>query len=333
MRFIHPLIHSAPEWRGRGGARIFRRPRSGGRRIVNKRVERASSQSVRIGSEEHKRLFCGSFIESHNPFRPEQILWPELDPEALARLRSLPIWNEAVRTETSTALEVQTLGRVEPDPLLAKAISLQGYEEGRHATVLRLLTARYGIQVEPFPEPDPPKDPIWRFVRTGYGECLDSFFAFGLFAVGKRSRFFPDALIDIFDPIMQEEARHILFLVNWVAYLRARTSLPARPLFVARQAAAVAGQLLEHARNAASFGKGKSQEGFSMKGHSAFESLSARGFFELCLAENDRRLSLYDPRLVRPALVPSTVRSVIRVLPRGSGNGDRTTAGGEEANS
>lgn len=40
-----------------------------------------------------------------------------------------------MRTETATALEVQTLGEREPDPVLAQAIALQGYEEARHAAV------------------------------------------------------------------------------------------------------------------------------------------------------------------------------------------------------
>lgn len=271
-----------------------------------------------IGSEEHKRAFCRSFVETHVPFRPADIAWPNLDAASLARLSALPIWNEAVRTEAETALKVQTLGAAEPDPILAEAIALQGYEEGRHAEILRRLTRRYGIAVAAFPPPRPPRSPRWEFVSTGYGECIDSFFAFGMFALGRRSRYFPDPLIDIFEPIMQEEARHILFVVNWVAYLRARTPWAARPAFDARRLWSFARQIAEHARHALRVGREGSQEGFTMTSRGAFESLPARSFLELCLAENGRRLAAYDARLLRPRLVPAAVRLALRVAPRRS---------------
>jgi hypothetical protein len=266
-----------------------------------------------VGSAEHKRLLCEEFVRTHRAFEPEDIRWPDLDAEGLRRLKALPIWNEAIKTEAFTALEVQTLGRVESDPVLAGAIDLQGYEEGRHAAILRLLTNHYGIPVDPFDPPQPPEDPLWAFMSTGYAECLDSFFAFGLFAMGKRSQYFPAELIDIFDPIMQEEARHILFIVNWAASLRARTAAALRPVFDARRAWTIGKQLIGHARMATRMGGDESQQGFTMN-HGAFGELSARSFLELCLAENDRRLAPYDARLLRPTLVPSSVRFALRFL-------------------
>jgi len=273
---------------------------------------------IAIGSEAHKELLCRTFIETHRPFRPQDIQWPDLDSESLSRLKALPIWNEAVKTEAETALKVQTLGKVEPDPVLAEAIALQGYEEGRHAAILRLLTERYAIRVEPFAESEPPRDPVWTFMRTGYGECIDSFFAFGLFAIGRESGIFPAALIDIFEPIMQEEARHILFLVNWAAYLRARTALPQRPFFDLRRAWKIGQELVGHAIHAAQMGKGEgeSEEGFTMTSHAEFGDFSARSFLDRCLSENDRRLALYDERLIRPRLVPAAVRFALKILPR-----------------
>lgn len=277
---------------------------------------------IRVGSDEHKRLFCRVFVDTHDPYRPDEIAWPELDPESLARLQGLPVWNEAVKTETATALKVKTLGDAEGDPVLKEAISLQGYEEGRHAEVITLLTQRYGVAVAPFPPPEPPKDPVWAFVRTGYGECLDSFFAFGLFAIGRRSGFFPDALIDIFEPIMQEEARHILFLVNWAAYVRAQTPLLLRPAFDLRRAWNIAAQAIDRARGAMAMSGGRTgsgepvpQDGFTMTSHGVFGDISARSFLALCASENERRLSRYDARLLRPGLVPPLARLALRLMP------------------
>ncbi len=271
--------------------------------------------ALEIGSEEHRRLYCRTFIETHKRYRPEDLAWPDLDAEGLARLKSLPVWNEAVRTEAATAVKVQALGRAETDPVLAEAISLQGYEEGRHASVIALLTRHYGIATDPFPPPEEPANPTWTFLRTGYGECLDSFFAFGLFDVGRRTELFAAELIGLFDQIMQEEARHILFLVNWAADIRARRPLLARPAFDLRRAWNIGAQAFDRVRGAMAMKGSGNQTGFTMKTHGLVD-LSPRSFLELCLSENDRRLSLYDPRLLRPTLTPSAVRAVLRVLPK-----------------
>ena len=291
--------------------------------------------TLKIGSQEHKELLCRMFIETHDPFKPTEIRWPDLDAENLARLKAMPIWNEATRTEAATAVKVQSLGDTEKDPLLAKAISLQGYEEGRHAEVLQLLTRHYGIELASSAPPEVPTNPTRAFLRTGYGECMDSFFAFGL-RMGERAQYLPKAFVAIFDTIMQEEARHILFIVNWAAYLRAQRPLLARPAFDAWRAWNVVAQAIGRLKGAlemASAGKGKPKEtkesvetvvdnskaGFTMgAAASLFGDFSLRTFFELCLAENERRLSQYDPRLLRPTMVPSVIRQVVKVLPRRS---------------
>jgi hypothetical protein len=284
------------------------------------------SERLRLGSDEHRRLYCRTFVETHKPFLPEDIVWPNLDPEGLARLKALPVWSEAVRTEAATAVKVQTLGKEERDPVLAEAISLQGYEEGRHAAVIALLTRHYAIPVPAFGEPAPPANPTWAFLRTGYGECLDSFFAFGLFEIGRRTEFFPKPLIDVFDAIMQEEARHILFLVNWAADLRARRPVLARPAFDARRAWNVAAQAFDRARGAMAMKGSSAQDGFTLKTHGELGDFSLRSFLELCLAENERRLSPYDPRLLRPSLTPGAVRLALKVMPRGGARAARSAA-------
>ncbi|HYT32326.1 MAG TPA: ferritin-like domain-containing protein [Thermoanaerobaculia bacterium] len=286
------------------------------------REDRIVMERIKIGSEEHGRLFCNVFVQTHRSFRAQDIRWPELDEVGLQRLKGLPVWNEAARTEAATAVKVQTLGEEETDPILKEAIALQGYEEGRHAEIIALLTGHYGIPVAPAEEPQRPKNPTWTFLRTGYGECLDSFFAFGLFDLGRQTRFFHEDLIALFDQIMQEEARHILFIVNWAAYLRARRPLVLRPAFDARRAWNVTAQAFDRVKGAMQMAGGNgassegTQDGFTLKSHTAFGDFTLRSFLELCLAENERRLAIYDARLLRPVLVPGTVRALLKVLPR-----------------
>jgi hypothetical protein len=266
-----------------------------------------------IGSPEHKELFCRFFIDTHLPYEPDRLPWPDLDAASRGRLAALPIWEEAVRTEAQTAAAVTAMGRVERDPLLSQAIALQGYEEARHAELLAGLTRRYAIPVPPH-QPQDPADPAWAFLRIGYGECFDSFFAFGLFALARQSGFFPPPLVDLFEPVMQEEARHIIFHVNWVAYCQARLPAARRPSHVFRRALAVWLQLATRLRTAARVRSetARDQDNFTMSAHQSFGDISARTFLETCLRENERRLAPYDARLLRPSFVPAVARTILR---------------------
>ncbi|MBI5202581.1 MAG: ferritin-like domain-containing protein [Elusimicrobia bacterium] len=273
-----------------------------------------------IGSDEHKRLLCRFFVESHDPYVPTKLPWPDLDDSVKARLKALPIWDEAVATEAETALKVVTLGQVEPDPVMAEAIAMQGYEEERHAEVLRLLTQKYGIPVQERAAPVKPRNAEWSFMRVGYGECFDSFFAFGLFALARDSGFFPPSLVKLFEPIMQEEARHILFHVNWIAFKRARKPALMRPAYLFQRGLAIYLQIFGRVKTAVRVGasaNGASQDNFAMTSAQSFGDVTMRGFLETCLAENDKRLAPYDARLLRPALAPTIARAILAVAPKG----------------
>lgn len=272
---------------------------------------------LRIGSPEHKELLCRFFIDTHDPYKPAELKWPQLDDAARKRLQALPIWEEAVKTEAATALAVLTMGKAEKDPVLSEAISLQGYEEQRHADILKLLTQNYGIPVPAF-DTEAPAEPDWAFMRIGYGECFDSFFAFGLFALARDSGFFPPSLVELFEPIMQEEGRHIIFHVNWVAYNQAQLPYASRPSYVFRRGLAMWLQMLSRFKTALRI-KGEEdnkQDNFTMNAHAQFGDVTPREFVELCLAENEKRLAPYDPRLLRPAFVPAIAKTVLKTLPR-----------------
>jgi len=268
-----------------------------------------------VGTEAHKQLFCRAFMATHNPYKPSDLTFPEIDADSRARLAALPIWDEAVNTERETAHKVQRMAHVEPDRLISEAIALQGFEEARHAALLHRLTQQYGIPVRRRMDDLDHEDPSWTFMRTEYGECFDAFFAFGLFAIARDSGFFPPSLVTLFEPVMHEEARHILFFVNWIAYRRAQTRLNLRVLFDCRRALAVALQIHSRVRTALHIG-GSEQDHFTMKSHDAIGDFSIGAFLETCLRENERRLGLYDPALLRPRFVPAIVSIVLRLVRR-----------------
>ena len=61
------------------------------------------SQTLRVGSAEHRRLLGQFFLDTHVEYVPEQMPWPALTEEELIRLRGLPFWQEAVSTENVTS--------------------------------------------------------------------------------------------------------------------------------------------------------------------------------------------------------------------------------------
>jgi hypothetical protein len=273
----------------------------------------AGGGGFRIGSEEHKALFCRMFLDSYDPYKPAVIDWPKLDPEALARLTGLPFWDIAVRTEESASRRMEALAAASDDPLIREAVSLNAFEERRHKDVLGHMIAFYGIQLAPEEPYVPPTSPLWGFLRTGYGECFDSFFAFGLFALAKRSGFFPPELVEVFEPVIQEEARHNLFFVNWIAYMKRRRRGIARLTFEVKCLAALACQ----AWSRLSMARKVDSNNFTATSGSAMGlDLSPRSFFALCSAENQRRLAPFDARLLRPRMMPMLVGFASRFMPR-----------------
>jgi len=260
-------------------------------------------------------LFCRTLLDTFNPYKPAVIDWPPLEPDARERLVSLPIWDVAVQTEGRARLNVASYAAVIRDPLLREAIELNAFEEGRHKSVLSNLVAAYGITLAPEPEYLPPRDPEWAFMLTGYSECIDSFFAFGLFESARRSEFFPPPLVDTFEPVMQEEARHILFFVNWAAWHRRTMPLWRRPWFELKVLSIWLVLIWERVRIARDVGHGVQDNNFTLKGAKTVGAdLSVGRLMDLCLAENHRRMSAYDERLLRPAAVPTLARLVRRLL-------------------
>jgi hypothetical protein len=280
---------------------------------------------MQIGSTAHKERFCRQFIDSHRQFEPEALPWPLLDDAALGRMRAVPFWQEVLHTERRAGAIVRAFATTITDPLVREAVDLQGVEEERHAQLIGVMVDRYGLAAEERPLEPIGADLHTAFADFGYGECLDSFLGFGVFKIARQSEFLPQALFDIFDTLMLEETRHIVFFVNWMAWqgaINGHGSRLWRTLISARYYARAIGRLVETVRRGRKENDGKD---FSATQASVFlDGFTFRRFVEECYAENARRMADFHTDLLRPQFLPAlagAALSGLRLLPaRRAGN-------------
>ncbi|QDH14338.1 ferritin-like domain-containing protein [Formicincola oecophyllae] len=265
---------------------------------------------LEIGSPEHKKAVADMFRETFNPYKPSVIDWPTLDEAARKRLTSLPIWDIAVHTEGRARLRMAAYAEMLADEELRDAIARNAWEENRHKEVLSRLVDHYGIKLGIEPPYEMPKDPEWTYLVTGFSECWDSFFGFGLFKMAADSGLFPEVLVETFEPVMQEEARHIILFANWIAYHRKHLPLLERVKFEARCIAVLGYLFYERLTLMKTFDEDGNEHtedfNFAVKGAESVTNkpIDFVYLMELCLMENERRFAGYDRRLLRPQLAP-----------------------------
>jgi hypothetical protein len=269
---------------------------------------------MKLGSTAHKQLFCETFLKTHRTFEPDTLPWPELDQESLAKLRAIPFWVTAIGVERRAGIMVAKFADTLEDPQIREAVALQGYEEARHGRLMRALFDRYGLPVE-----EPPLGTIdvrrQSFVDFGYEECLDSFAGFGIFRLAREMNWLPRPLLDIFSVLLEEEARHITFFVNWIAYEDHRAGKTALQRFT--------GSIMNYGRAVGrlvqTFGGDATSTGFVSTGVEAVVAdVTPAMFIEACLAENRRVMEMFPPGLVKPRVMPTLAAlalTAIRALP------------------
>jgi hypothetical protein len=268
---------------------------------------------VRIGSQEHKELFCRSFIDSHMVYEPKDLAWPELDETSLALLRSVPVWTMALEVEVNAGAMLDGFAKTQDDALVREALALQGYEEARHGRMLQELIERYGLTAGAVNPSMPPTRAA--FVHFGYNECLDSFFGFGVFRLACDARIVVESLTSLFARVLVEEARHIVFFVNWIAYERARRGFVS-PLLQALPAAI--GYIGALRKTMGRAGQTKVEDRGMAAAGDIFKDLTLTKFLETCLEENERYMAAFDPRLVRPRVIPAIARFALAALQAGA---------------
>jgi hypothetical protein len=270
---------------------------------------------MKIGSQVHRERFCRQLLASHQAYDPAELPWPNLEGSALERLRAVPFWREVLHTERRAGAIVNAFARTIREPMVRDAIALQGLEEDRHARLLEVMIERYGIEVQEQAPESLPADIETAFIDFGFGECLDSFLGFGAFKIARESQFLPESMFKIFDLLMYEETRHIVFFINWMAcreaehgraagWLRGATSLR----FYARASR----RMVTTIRKGAGHNNGAD---FAATQASVFlEGFGFRRFLRDCYAENARRMSSFDEDLLRPRFLPALAKVALSGL-------------------
>jgi hypothetical protein len=267
---------------------------------------------VQIGSNEHKELFCRSFMESHRAYDPQEWPWPQLDDLSLRRLRAIPIWTMALEVELGAGDMLAGFASTEPDQLVRQALDLQGYEEARHGRILQCMIDRYGLQVSP---QVPKKEPTRRaFIDFGYDECVDSFAGFGIFRLARDARILPEALTSLFSRVLIEEARHIVFFVNWVAWDRYRRGVRGAILQSIPTLVCYGAAIARRVKGGSEIqGGGSGSETIDLFGE-VLNDLTPSMFLRACVEENDRYMAAFDPRLLRPRVIPALGKFALAIL-------------------
>jgi hypothetical protein len=272
----------------------------------------------RVGSIAHRDLFCKTFIETHLPFEPEGLPWPKLEPRYVDLLRAFPFWSFARSMEQEADRMIATFSKTLYDPVIREAVELQGYEEGRHGRLLNHMLERYEIDVPAVPLSNLP---VTRddFVVFGFSECTDSFVGFGGFALARQKQIFPKGLLDVFEHILFEEARHIVFFINWWRYeeaLAGNTSAISRTISALKYHVRAVMHTAQGAQGAAVVPAPLDLTGGGSQ--AILEGVTPKMFLEIALAEERAMMARIDPRLLRPRIVPFLASAALlglRMLP------------------
>jgi hypothetical protein len=177
---------------------------------------------MNIGSYEYKKRFCQSLVDSHVPDNPASLRWPTLDPVTLEHLQSLPIWREGLLTQHYAAQIIAAFAATLKDPMVKAAVTLQAQEQTRLVKTIQSFLSAYNIPAPALSTVAIPKNLEAAFIKVGYRNCLDLFWADGLRDAAQKANAIPAALDQRFEQLLVEQSRHTIFLVNWMAYQKAK---------------------------------------------------------------------------------------------------------------
>ncbi len=256
-----------------------------------------------LGSPEHKNLYCRFFIYSHKVFKPADITWPDLPSSMIETLKAIPVWDQLIQTGHRNSKLIKAYSEKISDPLAREAVSLLAYEEGRQAEILEDFLNVYKIPLNSDKKEESiPENLRWEFFKYGSGQTIDIFFGLGLPLVVQATKEFPREFLKLVSALKEEKARHLLFFQNWIIHHRYQRSMHQQfyhflqNLWAFGLASKI--RLWDQAKNESKIPL------FLVKRYLKYSNIGFREFIETSLKENKKYLTPYDPRLIRPKLVP-----------------------------
>jgi len=220
-----------------------------------------------------------------------------------------------LHTERRAGAIVDAFAGTVSDPLVREAIEVEAIEEARHARLIEVMIERYGISAALHPLEPIGADRYVAFTDFGFGECLDSFLGFGVFQIARGASFLPESMFAIFDMLMIEETRHIVFFINWMAWQevqRGRGMPWLRGAIALWYYGRAIGRLLGTVRRGRGLNDGKD---FSATQAGVFlDGFNFRRFVEACCAENARRMAEFAPDLLQPRFLPALAETALSGL-------------------
>ena len=214
------------------------------------------------GQRDDLSSFCRMLLETFNPYKPAVIDWPKLDDRgASAADQPADLGHRGADRRQRPPAHPHLCATASPTRCCARRSSSRPSRKAATRRCCRHLVAAYGIQLAPEPDYVEPRDAEWAFMVTGYSANASTASSPSACSSWReRSGFFPPELVDTFEPVIQEEGRHILFFVNWVAWHRRQHAAVAAAVVLPEDAGGVGFLIWERIGIAREVGGGPKQD-------------------------------------------------------------------------
>ena len=164
------------------------------------------------GSYQHKKLFCELLTE--HPVSP--LTLPALEPETKQRLAELEIWPWVYGQHQRWGSVAQSFSSMEKGTLLQTAIAQMADNELALAQTLKTLCKKNRLGVLVVGNGTAASATMFR--QCNYQGHLNFFLACGLYEVFQQAGYLQSDLLQVWDQMLNIQARHVLFFFNWLAY-------------------------------------------------------------------------------------------------------------------